>query len=72
MICKNCGDEFIKKFKKIGKINECDECSQKKGDVAPYLGFNDGQLNKMSNIAIYKGDNPEVRKKIANQNNKVH
>lgn len=72
MICKNCGEEFFKKNTKKGRINQCDDCSEKSGDIAPYLGFNDGQLNKMSNIAIYKGNDPMVRKKISNQNNKVH
>jgi hypothetical protein len=72
MICNKCGDEFKNKMIKKGKINECDDCSKESEDVPPYLGFNDGQLNKMSNIAIYKGNDPITRKKISNQNNRVH
>jgi hypothetical protein len=36
------------------------------------LGFNDGSLNKSTNISIYRGDDPNTRKKIMNQRNRVH
>jgi hypothetical protein len=66
MICIDCGEEFIKKRSKKGKINQCDDCSEQLDDLR-FLGFNDGSLNKSTNIAIYRGTNPETRKKISNQ-----
>lgn len=71
MICRDCGDHFTKKNSNKGKINQCDDCSET-DDTIIFLGFNDGSLNKSSNISIYKGDDPITRKKISNQRNRVH
>lgn len=69
--CKSCGDEFsIKKIKK-GFWNQCDHCSQEQEEPPRVLGFNDGSLNKSTNISLYKGDNPQVRKSISNQRSRT-
>lgn len=65
-ICIICNEEFeVKKIKK-GKINECDDCTQNIDDIK-YLGFNDGTLNKASNISVYRGTDAKTRKMISNQ-----
>jgi hypothetical protein len=72
MKCRDCEIEFIKKKSKRGFADQCDDCAQYEDEPEKYLGFNDGSLNKSTNISIYKGDDPEVRDKIANQRNRVH
>jgi hypothetical protein len=64
--CIDCGIFFDFKKSKKGKINQCDDCSENLDDER-YLGFNDGTLNKSTNISVYRGTDPLVRKKIANQ-----
>lgn len=70
-ICKDCGIEFEKKKLKMGFHNQCDDCTEEFGDTPRHLGFNDGTLNKSVHTSIYRGDNPQTRKKIQNQKARV-
>jgi hypothetical protein len=72
MQCRDCEEEIIRKRIKRGFADQCDECALEAEEVAKYLGFNDGSLNKSTNTSIYRGDDENVRKKIANQLNRVH
>lgn len=67
MICIDCNEEFLKKTIKKGKINQCNDCSKEADDIPRFLGFNDGTMNKMTNIAIYRGNDKQSRKMISNQ-----
>lgn len=71
MICRDCEDEFDKKTLDIGFRDQCDDCSRDFEDEPKYLGFNDGTLNKSTNISIYRGDDENIRKKISNQKARV-
>lgn len=66
-ICQRCEIEFDPKRKKSGLIIYCQDCSDEIGDIDKFLGFNDGTLNKSTNISLYRGNDPLVRKKISNQ-----
>lgn len=68
MICRFCKDE-INQFNsgKFTYIDQCKLCKDEIEDIQKYLGFNDGQLNKMTSISVYRGNNKETRKKISNQ-----
>jgi len=71
MICRDCGDEFTSKRARRGFGDQCDACSIEQEEPEKYLGFNDGSLNKSTNISVYRGTDPEVRHKIANQKARV-
>lgn len=71
MKCIDCNEEFLKKTSQKGKINQCDDCSESLTDDR-YLGFNDGSLNKSTSISIYRGNDPETKRKISNPRNRVH
>lgn len=71
MICRDCGDSFTKRRFAGGYANQCDDCARETTDTPKYLGFNDGSLNKSTNIAVYRGNDPTVRDKIAHQKNRV-
>ena len=70
-ICRDCGERFKKRLKR-GFANQCDDCALDQEEPEKYLGFNDGALNKATNIAVYRGSDKTVREKIANQKNRVH
>jgi len=62
-ICRDCGDEFKIKISKKGFINQCDDCSES-DKTQRFIGYNDGSLNKSTNISLYKGGDPEIIKKL--------
>lgn len=70
MHCTICKEEFTFKKSNKGKINECDDCTEEMIDDR-YLGYNDGSLNKSTHISIYKGNDPNTKKKIQFQSNRV-
>lgn len=59
--CIDCEAEFENKKSKKGKINQCDDCSEA-DKTHRYIGYNDGQLNKMSSTGIYRGNDPHAKK----------
>ena len=69
--CRDCGDPIGTRKTRRGFATQCDDCAAEADEPAKHLGFNDGSLNKSTNTAIYRGDNATVRKKIANQKNRV-
>lgn len=71
MICRDCAIEFSKRSTKAGYANQCDDCASQEPDEEKYLGFNDGSLNKSTNISVYRGSDPLVRKSIQKQKNRV-
>lgn len=71
MQCRDCGEEFYERKSKRGFANQCDDCALEQPEEARYLGFNDGSLNKSTNISVYRGDDPLVRKSIQKQKNRV-
>lgn len=70
MRCRDCDETFIKRTKR-GFADQCDICAREADEPAKYLGFNDGSLNKSTNTSIYRGDDSEVRRRIANQRARV-
>lgn len=58
-ICKDCEIEFVEKKSKKGKFNQCDDCSQE-DETHRYIGYNTGELNKMSCTGIYRGTSKTV------------
>jgi hypothetical protein len=71
MRCKDCDEEIKKREKKGGYANQCDACALEVEDEPKYLGFNDGSLNKSTNISVYRGNDPLVIKSIKHQKNRV-
>lgn len=69
--CRDCGEIFYEKKQKNGFYNQCDICSLEQEDEEKYLGYNDGSLNKSTHISIYRGNDPDTRKKIRYQKNRV-
>ena len=69
--CRDCGEIIIRKRTKRGYADQCDGCASETEDVPRHLGFNDGSLNKATHIAVYRGDDPETRRKIQNQRARV-
>ncbi len=70
--CRDCGLEFSRKSIRKGFADQCDTCSEENQDEPErYLGFNDGSLNKSTNISLYRGTDKTVREKIANQRARV-
>lgn len=70
MICRDCHDEFNKKLSKKGFNNQCDICSES-DETIRIIGYNDGSLNKSTNIALYKGSDKTIIKKIKNQKSRT-
>lgn len=69
--CRDCGELIGERRTARGYADQCDPCAQETDEPQRYLGFNDGSLNKSTSIAVYRGDDPEVRKKISTQKNRV-
>ena len=71
MQCRDCDEFFSIKKSKKGYANQCDSCSEEQEDEPKYLGYNDGSLNKSTNISVYRGNDSLVRKSIQKQKNRV-
>lgn len=66
-VCIDCGAEYERKNTKKGRINQCDHCSDS-DETVRYIGYNDGTLNKMSHISVYRGNDPNVKKLLLRKN----
>lgn len=70
--CRDCGIDFRIKSIKKGFADQCDICSEEnENEPMRYLGFNDGSLNKSTNISFYRGTDKTVRERIMNQKARV-
>jgi hypothetical protein len=68
--CTDCGGDFEKKTTKRGRVNQCDDCSAS-DSTKRYVGYNDGTLNKSTNISVYRGSDPNVLKALLKKQQNV-